>query len=69
MMQQGRGGSGFLGTAMMTAVGVAGGLVLGNALMGPSRAARRGGDRRGRRLRAGCGPDLLLDRSGRGARG
>jgi hypothetical protein len=34
MMQQGRGGSGFLGTAMMTAVGVAGGLVLGNALMG-----------------------------------
>ena len=31
-MQQG-GGRGFLGTAMMTAVGVAGGLVLGNALM------------------------------------
>jgi hypothetical protein len=28
-----RGGSGFLGTAMMTAVGVAGGLMLGNALM------------------------------------
>jgi hypothetical protein len=34
MMQQGRGGSGFLGTAMMTAVGVAGGMMLGNALMG-----------------------------------
>jgi hypothetical protein len=33
MMQQGRGGSGFLGTALMTAAGVAGGLVLGNALM------------------------------------
>lgn len=32
-MQQG-GGRGFLGTAMMTAVGVAGGLMLGNALMG-----------------------------------
>jgi hypothetical protein len=28
-----RGGSGFLGTAMMTAVGVAGGMMLGNALM------------------------------------
>jgi hypothetical protein len=34
MMQQGRGGSGFLGTALMTAAGVAGGLVLGNAIMG-----------------------------------
>ncbi|MGG5810639.1 DUF2076 domain-containing protein [Falsiroseomonas sp. CW058] len=32
-MQQG-GGRGFLGTAMMTAVGVAGGMMLGNALMG-----------------------------------
>jgi hypothetical protein len=32
-MQQGQ-GRGFLGTAMMTAVGVAGGLMLGNALMG-----------------------------------
>jgi hypothetical protein len=32
-MMQGAGGRGFLGTAMMTAVGVAGGLVLGNALM------------------------------------
>lgn len=31
MMQ--RGGPGFLGTAMMTAAGVAGGLILGNALM------------------------------------
>jgi hypothetical protein len=30
---QRQGGSGFLGTAMMTAVGVAGGLLLGNALM------------------------------------
>jgi hypothetical protein len=34
LQQQGRGGSGFLGTALMTAAGVAGGLVLGNALMG-----------------------------------
>jgi len=34
MFQQQRGGSGFLGTALMTAAGVAGGLVLGNALMG-----------------------------------
>jgi len=34
MMQQGRGGSGFLGTALTTAAGVAGGMVLGNALMG-----------------------------------
>lgn len=32
--QQGRGGSGFLGTALTTAAGVAGGMVLGNALMG-----------------------------------
>jgi hypothetical protein len=32
MMQ--RGGPGFLGTAMMTAAGVAGGLLLGNAIMG-----------------------------------
>ncbi|MFT8245622.1 DUF2076 domain-containing protein [Roseomonas sp. BN140053] len=31
---QGRGGSGFLGTALTTAAGVAGGMVLGNALMG-----------------------------------
>jgi len=31
---QGRQGSGFLGTAMMTAAGVAGGMVLGNMLMG-----------------------------------
>ncbi len=30
----GRGGSGFLGSALTTAAGVAGGLVLGNALMG-----------------------------------
>lgn len=30
----GRSGSGFLGTALMTAAGVAGGMVLGNALMG-----------------------------------
>lgn len=34
LMQQGRGGSGFLGTALMTAAGVAGGIMLGNALMG-----------------------------------
>jgi len=34
MMQQGRGGSGFLGSALTTAAGVAGGMVLGNALMG-----------------------------------
>lgn len=34
MLQQGRGGPGFLGTALMTAAGVAGGLVLGNAIMG-----------------------------------
>ena len=37
MFQQGgmgRGGSGFLGTALTTAAGVAGGMVLGNALMG-----------------------------------
>ncbi len=33
MLQQGRGGSGFLGTALMTAAGVAGGMVLGNAIM------------------------------------
>lgn len=33
MQQQGR-GSGFLGTALTTAAGVAGGMVLGNALMG-----------------------------------
>ena len=33
-MQQGRGGSGFLGSALTTAAGVAGGMVLGNALMG-----------------------------------
>jgi hypothetical protein len=33
MLQQGR-GSGFLGTALMTAAGVAGGMVLGNAIMG-----------------------------------
>ncbi|MBK1657521.1 DUF2076 domain-containing protein [Paracraurococcus ruber] len=33
MLQQGRGGSGFLGTAVMTAAGVAGGMVLGNMLM------------------------------------
>jgi hypothetical protein len=32
MLQQGR-GSGFLGSALMTAAGVAGGMVLGNALM------------------------------------
>lgn len=37
---QRQGGSGFLGTAMMTAVGVAGGLLLGNALM----SAFSGGD-------------------------
>jgi hypothetical protein len=46
-MQQG-GGRGFLATAMMTAVGVAGGLVLGNALMsafsggGAAQAAEAG---------------------------
>jgi hypothetical protein len=33
-MMQGRGGSGFLGSALTTAAGVAGGMVLGNALMG-----------------------------------
>lgn len=33
-LQQGRSGPGFLGTAVMTAAGVAGGLVLGNAIMG-----------------------------------
>jgi hypothetical protein len=43
-----RGGSGFLGTAMMTAVGVAGGMMLGNALMsafsgGGAAAAATGG--------------------------
>jgi len=34
MMQQGRQGPGFLATAAMTAAGVAGGMVLGNMLMG-----------------------------------
>ena len=34
VLQQGRGGSGFLGTALTTAAGVAGGMVLGNMLMG-----------------------------------
>ena len=35
MLQQGgRGGSGFLGTALTTAAGVAGGMVLGNMMMG-----------------------------------
>ena len=33
-MFQGRGGSGFLGSALTTAAGVAGGMVVGNALMG-----------------------------------
>lgn len=33
-LQPGRSGPGFLGTALMTAAGVAGGLVVGNALMG-----------------------------------
>ncbi|TCZ66600.1 DUF2076 domain-containing protein [Roseicella aquatilis] len=33
MLQQQRGGSGFLGTALTTAAGVAGGMVLGNMLM------------------------------------
>ena len=33
-MMQGRGGSGFLGSALTTAAGVAGGMLLGNALMG-----------------------------------
>jgi hypothetical protein len=33
MLQQGRGGSGFLGTAVTTAAGVAGGMLLGNMLM------------------------------------
>ena len=33
MFQQGRGGSGFLGTALTTAAGVAGGMVVGNMLM------------------------------------
>ncbi|HEV7264898.1 MAG TPA: DUF2076 family protein [Falsiroseomonas sp.] len=48
-LQQARGGSGFLGTAMMTAVGVAGGMMLGNALMsafsgGAAEAATAAGD-------------------------
>ena len=34
MLQPQRGGSGFLGTALTTAAGVAGGMVLGNMLMG-----------------------------------
>lgn len=47
MMQ--RGGPGFLGTAMMTAAGVAGGLLLGNAIMsafsgGAAEAATAAGD-------------------------
>ncbi len=49
-LQQGRGGSGFLGTALMTAAGVAGGMVLGNMLMsslgghgGGAHAAEAGG--------------------------
>jgi hypothetical protein len=33
-MMQGRGGSGFLGSALTTAAGVAGGMMLGNAMMG-----------------------------------
>jgi hypothetical protein len=66
MLQQGRGGSGFLGTALTTAAGVAGGMVLGNMLMGAVRPWRRrpGSGLRGRRrLRPGGGADLLpLDR-------
>ena len=48
-LQQGRGGSGFLGTALMTAAGVAGGMVMGNMLMnafsggGSAQAAAAGG--------------------------
>lgn len=48
-LQQGRGGSGFLGTALTTAAGVAGGMVLGNMLMsslsggGAAHAAEAGG--------------------------
>lgn len=49
-LQQGRGGSGFLGTALTTAAGVAGGMVLGNMLMnslgghgGGAHAAEAGG--------------------------
>ena len=48
-LQQGRGGSGFLGTALMTAAGVAGGMVMGNMLMnafsggGGAQAAAAGG--------------------------
>ncbi len=47
MAQPGRGGSGFLGTALTTAAGVAGGMVLGNMLMnafsGHHGAAQAGG--------------------------
>ena len=48
-MQQARGGSGFLGTALMTAAGVAGGMVVGSMLMnafsggGGAQAATAGG--------------------------
>ncbi|MBV1799541.1 DUF2076 domain-containing protein [Siccirubricoccus sp. G192] len=51
MLQQGRAGSGFLGTALTTAAGVAGGMVLGNMLMnslsghgGAAHAATPGAD-------------------------
>jgi hypothetical protein len=38
-----RGGSGFLGTAMMTAAGVAGGMMLGNALSSAFGGGSQGG--------------------------
>ena len=42
MFQQ-RGGSGFLGSALTTAAGVAGGMVVGNALMGAFSGNHGGG--------------------------
>ena len=70
MLQPQRGGSGFLGTALTTAAGVAGGMVLGNMLMGAfsghhGAAGGRGlrPRRRRRRFRPGSGADRLpLDR-------
>ena len=43
MFQQ-RGGSGFLGSALTTAAGVAGGMVVGNALMGAFSGHGGGGE-------------------------